>query len=286
MKILVLGASGMLGSTVIRYLLENDYDAHGTVRGSSSIDLFPARIKKFIHGDVVAEDFEGILRLIKKIKPSIVINCIGIIKQLGDSFDPLIAIPINSLLPHKLARLCDLEGVRLIHISTDCVFSGRKGGYLEIDFPDANDLYGRSKYLGEVDCHNCITLRTSIIGHELNTSNSLLDWFLSQNTSVFGYTKAIFSGLTTLEIAKVISNHVMPHKELSGLYHLSVNSINKYELLKLIAEVYKKDIEIIPSDETVIDRSLNSNKFCNVTGYIPKPWPQLIEEMHSFRRYD
>ena len=174
-------------------------------------------------------------------------------------------------------------GARLIHMSTDCVFSGSVGMYTESTFPDANDLYGRSKYLGEVDYLNAITLRTSIIGHELSGSKSLVCWFLSQMGSVKGFKKAIFSGLPTIEIAKVIRENVLPNTSLRGTYHLSVDPINKYDLLKLIARQYEKEIDIIPDESYVIDRSLNSERFRLATGFKPKPWPQLIKEMYEFK---
>ena len=208
----------------------------------------------------------------------------GIIKQLSSSYDPLVSIPINSLLPHRLAKLCISKNIRLIHLSTDCVFSGSHGGYIEGDFPDANDLYGRSKYLGEVDYPGCVTLRTSIIGHELHSTNSLIDWFLSQSTAVKGYTNAIFSGLPTNEMAMVIRDYVIPNTNLSGLYHVSVDPISKYDLLELVRDTYGKKIEIVPDDIVRIDRSLNSKKFSEVTGFKPKPWPLLVKEMYEFGR--
>ena len=168
-------------------------------------------------------------------------------------------------------------------MSTDCVFSGLKGGYKESDFPDANDLYGRSKFLGEVDYPNAITLRTSIIGHELNGSRSLVDWFLSQSGSVSGYGKAIFSGLPTVEIAKIIRDFVIPNPHLHGVYHVSADPISKYELLKLLAIKYDKSIHIDLDNSVVIDRSLNSNKFRSLTGFKPAHWGKLIDTMHNFK---
>ena len=286
-KVLVLGASGMLGNAVIK-ALSNDraIDLNGTVRGSAGIAALPTSLHRYIHQEVNVEDFGSVVKVFDAFMPEIVINCVGIIKQLSGSYDPLVAISINSLLPHTLAKLCLSRNVRLIHMSTDCIFSGKHGGYLERDFPDANDLYGRSKYLGEVDYPGCVTLRTSIIGHELNSANSLIDWFLSQDTSIKGYTKAIFSGLPTNEMANVIHNYVIPNPDLRGVYHVSEKPISKFDLLKLVANVYGKSIDIIPDDSVSIDRSLNSEKFSKVTGYKSKPWPQLIEEMYHFRRFN
>lgn len=282
MKVLILGASGMLGSAMMGLLASGDIDIHGTVRAAKP--SFTSNPNIFIHENINANDFDSIKSIFIKVAPDIVINCIGIIKQLEDSYDPLVAIPLNSVLPHQLAKICVESRARLIHFSTDCVFSGRMGGYDEGDFPDANDLYGRSKYLGEVDYPGCVTLRTSIIGHELNSSNSLIDWFLSQEGAVKGYKNAIFSGLPTNEMARVIRDYVIPNPGLRGLYHVSVDPISKYDLLKLVSDVYGKIIEIIPDDSVKIDRSLNSKKFCEATGFKSKPWPQLIKEMYEFRQ--
>lgn len=282
-KILVLGASGMLGSAVMLAFIGNkDMLIKGTVRSPSAFSTLPQKIKPYIQAGINIEDFDSLIGLFNQERPNIVINCVGIIKQLASSYNPLVAIPINSIFPHRLANLCVLSGARLIHMSTDCVFSGERGRYLENDQPDANDLYGRSKYLGEVDYPGCVTLRTSIIGHELNSSNSLIDWFLSQNGAVKGYTKAIFSGLPTNEMARVIRDYVIPNPELRGLYHVSVEPISKYDLLRLVSDVYGKKIEIVPDDLVTIDRSLNSKFFRDATGFESKPWIQLIKEMHDF----
>lgn len=284
-KILVLGASGMLGSAIMRLLSgDESVELIGTVRDSRAMAALPLSLHRYIQKNVDVEDFDSVIRVFDMAMPDIVINCVGIIKQLSSSYDPLVSIPINSLLPHRLAKLCISKNIRLIHLSTDCVFSGSHGGYIEGDFPDANDLYGRSKYLGEVDYPGCVTLRTSIIGHELHSTNSLIDWFLSQSTAVKGYTNAIFSGLPTNEMAMVIRDYVIPNTNLSGLYHVSVDPISKYDLLELVRDTYGKKIEIVPDDIVRIDRSLNSKKFSEVTGFKPKPWPLLVKEMYEFGR--
>jgi dTDP-4-dehydrorhamnose reductase len=229
-------------------------------------------------------DQDALVTSMAKVRPDIVINCVGLIKQLADGNDPLTALPINSMLPHRLAKLCDLSGARLIHISTDCVFSGRKGGYVENDLSDAEDLYGKSKYMGELhDVPHAITLRTSIIGHELISQHSLVDWFLAQEGSVLGFSRAVFSGLPTVELARVMKDFVLPHPELNGLYHVAAEPIAKLDLLSLIARQYGKSIEIIPDAALVIDRSLNSERFTEATGYKAPTWPQLIELMHATR---
>jgi dTDP-4-dehydrorhamnose reductase len=236
----------------------------------------------FVSG-VDVESLDSLTRMFATLQPDIVINCIGIVKQLADANDPLIALPINALLPHRLARLAQIAGARLVHISTDCVFSGEKGNYVEADLPDAYDLYGRSKLLGEVDYPNAITLRTSIIGHELTGNRSLIDWFLSQTGEVDGYKYAIFSGLPTVEIARIIHVHVIPNPDLHGLYHVSAAPINKFNLLSFVAKEYCKEIEIRENNDFVIDRSLNSDRFRSATGFKPESWPELIHRMHEFR---
>ena len=275
----------MLGNAVLRFFSNNpEYEVHCTFRNWSSVRELQimAPSAGFVSG-VDVESLDSLTRMFATVQPDIVINCIGIVKQLADSNDPLIALPINALLPHRLARLAQVAGARLVHMSTDCVFSGAKGNYVEGDLPDAYDLYGRSKLLGEVDYPNAITLRTSIIGHELTGNRSLVDWFLSQTGEVDGYKNAIFSGLPTVEIARIIQDHVIPNSDLHGLYHVSAEPINKFDLLSLVSKEYGKEIAIRPKGDFVIDRSLNSDRFRSATGFKPEPWTMLIHRMHEFR---
>ncbi len=273
----------MLGNAMLRLFSQSEgHRALGTVRSSRAMRLLPEDLHDLLLVGVDVENFDSLSRAIAAAKPNVLINCIGVVKQLSESDDPLTAIPINSLLPHRLARLCDLAGARLIHISTDCVFSGRKGLYTEADFPDANDLYGRSKYLGEVDYPNAVTLRTSIIGHELDGARSLVGWFLAQTGNVRGFTQAVFSGLPTVELARVIRDFVLPNLQLRGTYHVSADPINKYDLLQLVAATYGKVIDIVPDASLVIDRSLLSTRFRAATGYSPQPWRRLIQGMREF----
>jgi dTDP-4-dehydrorhamnose reductase len=194
----------------------------------------------------------------------------------------LIVFPVNSVYPHRLAVICESNGARLIHISTDCVFDGSTGSYVESDRSNATDLYGMSKYMGEVnDKPGAITLRTSIIGHELNSRDALLEWFLSQTGSIQGFTRAFFSGLPTVELARVIRDYVIPKSELHGLYHVSATPISKFDLLSRVAKTYGKRIEIISDGEFIIDRSLNSERFQTETGYSAPDWPALVEAMKN-----
>lgn len=285
MKVLVLGVTGMLGSTVFRQLHGSPHlEVWGTLRNPNGARYFSEDTHGSLISNVDVLDHDSLVSVLARVRPDVVVNCVGLIKQLADAKDPLSALPINAMLPHRIAKLCALSGARLIHISTDCVFSGRKGMYTEEDISDAEDLYGKSKYIGELHTEsNAITLRTSIIGHELGSQYSLVDWFLSQNGAVKGYERAIFSGLPTAELACVIRDYVIPSPELHGLYHVSVAPIDKFSLLKLIAEIYEKEIDIIADSQVSIDRSLNSSKFQAATGYVPPSWLELVKSMRALR---
>ena len=283
MKILVIGASGMLGNAIFRFLSENSsWDTFGTTRSDGVKKFFsPAHASHLVSG-IDVDQHDSLIGVFTRIRPDIVVNCVGLIKQLADAEDPLQAIPINALLPHRLARMCELTNSRLIHMSTDCVFSGAVGNYRESDLPDAQDLYGRSKLIGEVTYSHTVTLRTSIIGHELQSNNGLVGWFLSQEEQCNGYTRAIFSGLPTVVLAQIIRDFVIPNKELSGLYHVASEPISKFELIKLVASVYGKSINVVPDERVVIDRSLNAERFRSATGYVASDWSEMIKKMNIF----
>lgn len=284
MRILVLGASGMLGSAMMRVLNEKGVgEVFGTVRSANVARFFTPQIAQRLVPGCDVENQDALNKVFAEIKPDVVINCIGLIKQLAEADDPLVALPINSLLPHRLAALCKLGGARLIHISTDCVFDGARGGYLESDVSNATDLYGKSKYLGEVYFPHTITLRTSIIGAELQSAHGLIEWFLAQKERCNGYSKAFFSGLPTVVLAQIVRDTIIPRPELSGLYHVAAQSISKLDLLSLVAEVYGKKIEIVPDDRLVIDRSLNADKLRAETGYVAPDWRELVQTMYSYK---
>lgn len=283
-NVLVLGAGGMLGNTVFRYFSASEgFEVSGTLRSSRAVSYFNEALRSQLLTQVDVENFDSLSAAFAVAQPDVVINCIGLVKQLATANDPLQAIPINALLPHRLARLAAIAGARLIHVSTDCVFSGVRGGYQTTDFPDADDLYGRSKLLGEVvDCPHAITLRTSIIGHELDSNHGLVNWFLSQNGTVCGFTRAVFSGLPTVELARVMRDFVLPHPELQGLYQVATPAINKHDLLQLLKFSYRKDIEIVPDAQLVLDRSLDGTKFQQATGYVSPAWAELVANMRQF----
>lgn len=281
--VLVLGASGMLGSAVLRYLARAPgISVVGSVRSSNARELLPNDLRGRVVSGIDVLDMDGVLQLFNQVRPNIAINCVGLVKQLAGGSDPLTALPINSLFPHRLLRLCKLAGTRLIHISTDCVFDGARGMYTESDVANARDVYGLSKYLGELDDPNAITLRTSIIGPELDTAHGLVAWFLAQDSVVNGYTRAVFSGLPTVELARIIRDHIIPRNDLSGLYQVSAEPISKFDLLTLIAREYGKSIEISPQSEPAIDRSLDSKRFRAHASYFPPSWPELVRSMREF----
>lgn len=285
MRILILGITGMLGSKAFNFFQSHkEFETFGTLRKNHDINRYFSHCENVdnIFSDVDALNTNSVFSVIDKIKPEIILNCIGIVKQLKEANNPLISIEVNSLFPHKLANFIKNSKIRLIHISTDCVFSGKKGNYSENDNSDAEDLYGKTKYLGELNTYkNSITIRTSIIGHELKSKLSLLDWFLSQESTVKGYMNAIYSGLTTLELLKIIKNYIIPEQKKYGLYQVSSNPISKYDLLKIISKVYKKKILIKMDKEFKTNKSLNSDRFVKLYSYKKKPWKKMIEELYS-----
>lgn len=283
-KVLILGVTGMLGNAMLRLFADSPgLDAQGSARSAAGAQLLPEYLWRRVHTGVDAANPDSLARLLGRMKPQVVVNCVGMVKQLAEANDPLAVLPVNAMLPHRLSRLCALVGARLVHISTDCVFAGTRGGYTEADTPDAEDLYGRSKLLGEVtqEAH-VITLRTSFIGHELASTLGLVEWFLSQTVPVRGYARALFSGPPTVELATIVRDHVLPHPELNGLYQVSAAPINKLALLRLVAHQYSQSVEIVPDERLVIDRSLDSTRFQRATGYTPPDWPELVRRMHAF----
>jgi dTDP-4-dehydrorhamnose reductase len=283
MKVLVLGVSGMLGHTAFRVLREEfGLIVHGAGRSAALRRFFPEDVQEQIHTGVDVNDWDALIGLLVKVRPDAVVNCVGIVKQLASAKDPLVALPINSLLPHRLARACALMSARLVHISTDCVFSGKAGGYTEDSPCDAEDLYGRSKLLGEVISEeNAVTLRTSIIGPELASRNGLVNWFLSTSGQVPGFTRSIFSGLTTNELSRVIGDRVLARPGLHGLWHVSSRPISKYDLLETLRSAYRHPVDIAPDPSLIIDRSLDSSRFQAETGYKPPDWTEMVTRMRE-----
>ncbi len=278
-KVLILGANGMLGYTLLRSLsLSADYKVHGTLRGD--VSMLPDAHLATLHGHIDVLDNTRLLAALNSIKPDVILNCVGLIKQRKQSLNVEETVAINALLPHQLASWCDAHSARLVHFSTDCVFAGDSGNYREADRADADDLYGRSKHLGEVNYGRHLTLRTSLIGHELANYLSLVDWFLHTDSTVSGYAGVIFSGLPTIEIARLIEHYILPHDGLQGLYHLSASPIDKDRLLRLVSSAYGHQVDISRSMHPRLDRSLNSDRLRQILNYQPPAWEKLIADMH------
>jgi dTDP-4-dehydrorhamnose reductase len=277
MRILILGISGMLGHMILKVLSQNhEHNLFATYSKNFNSKKLSIENCNFYSFD--AYNPESLIPLLDSSRPDVVINCIGIIKQSNDGNNLTSLLQINSIFPRKLSMLCEAYDARLIHFSTDCVFSGFKGMYKENDMPDAEDNYGISKYLGEPSAMNSVCVRTSIIGHGLNGNSSLIDWFLSQEFDVPGYKNAIFSGLPTYEIGKIVSDYLLTN-EICGLIHIGGDSISKFDLLTLVAREYEKEISIIENNTVKINRSLDSSKFRSCTNYKPDSWPNLIKNM-------
>ena len=263
--------------------LKDVHDTAGSVRGgieelSGKCSLFNKYDKNIIDGVNVLDD-NDLKRALDIAKPHVAINCVGVIKQLQEAKLPIPSISLNALFPHKLLKMCEERNIQLIHISTDCVFSGNKGNYVESDIPDAIDLYGRTKHLGEATGNNCLTIRTSLVGRQLSGTTGLFEWFFASKGTVHGYRKTIFSGLTTYAMAEIIEILIEKHSAVRGLYNVSSEPINKYDLLIRFKEALNLDIEVIPDDYVVKDMSLDSTKFRKLTDiYIPT-WDEMIEDL-------
>jgi dTDP-4-dehydrorhamnose reductase len=259
------------------------FEAYATVRQPAhSLARFGMFDLSHVKDKVSVQDLSTVTRVVADVAPDVVVNCIGIVKQDAAAQDPIVSISVNALFPHQLAQVCKAEGARLIHISTDCIFSGRKGDYRETDTADAEDLYGRTKLLGELDYENSLTLRTSLIGRELHGSHGLIEWFLGQEgKSIRGFKKAVFSGFTTRAIAEIVATLIDERPGLCGVWHVAAQPINKFDLLSLVRDTYRVDIEIEPDEDLVCDRSLNGERFWSEMGSRPPTWPEMIREMHK-----
>jgi len=280
MRILIFGATGMLGHKLYQ-VLGPAFDTWGTVRGNA-VDLqrYGFYDRSRIVAGVEASNLESVRQTLEFVAPDVVVNAIGAVKQVPAGEDPDLARSVNSAFPHGLADLMRKGGARLITISTDCVFSGKKGNYSESDIPDATHVYGVSKKLGEPVGENVLVLRTSFVGRELQSRHGIVEWFLSnRGGTVPGYVKAIFSGLTTLSLSHLIEVLIAQHPELSGLYHVSADPISKFDLLVALNQAFATEIDIAASYEVEIDRSLDSSLFRSATGWHPASWSEMVSEM-------
>jgi dTDP-4-dehydrorhamnose reductase len=282
-NVLILGAGGMLGHKLFQTLRERFHGTIATTR--ENVRTGPlSHVPLFQGNDVISgvdvTQFDELKGRLRALAPSVIVNCVGIVKQRDEAKSAIPSIRINSLFPHLLADAAAEWGGRVIHFSTDCVFSGRLGGYREEDQSDAEDLYGRTKFLGEVASPNAVTLRTSIIGRELAQHRSLLDWFLSQKgKSVRGFRRVIYSGIPTTEMANVVTMLVEGKQPLNGVFHVVSDPIAKYDLLLLIRDAYNLDIDVQPDDSQVLDRSMRGEKFERATAWRAPSWPEMVRAM-------
>ena len=280
MRVLILGGEGMLGHKVFQVLSER-FETFATFRNLRGLwktyPIYENVDSFYTKGGVDVMNFDTVISAFAQVKPEVVINCIGIIKQIDQAKDPFISLNLNSLFPHRLAELCSATDTRMFHMSTDCVFSGRKGNYSEDDIPDAEDLYGRTKLLGEVNREGCLTIRTSIFGRDFAKQSALLEWFLSnRGGTIKGYKNAIYTGFSTQILARIMSDMIADFPDLSGIYQVSSEPISKYDLLSKINTAMNLDIKINPDEQFSCDRSLDSSKFRDKTDYLIPDWDEMI----------
>jgi dTDP-4-dehydrorhamnose reductase len=280
MRILVLGGDGMLGHELLRSWRPR-HEVWATLRGPrAAYARHPGLVDDRTLGDVDVRRLDDVLAAVARARPEAVVNAVGIVKQRAEAEQALPSIEVNALFPHRLERVCAAAGARLVHLSTDCVFSGVKGSYTEADPPDPGDLYGRTKLLGEVAGAGCLTLRTSIIGLELGRAASLVEWFLAQRGPIRGYRRAVYSGLTTAEMARAIEHLLVHAPRLDGLWHLASAPIDKFDLLtRLAGRLGRTDVAIEPDDGFACDRSLDARALQARSGYRVPSWDAMLDEL-------
>jgi dTDP-4-dehydrorhamnose reductase len=282
LKILVLGGSGMIGHRMWATLSQK-HDVFATLRRENlgSLEQIPGISKQKCFFNVDAYSLKSVSEAIAKFRPEVVLNCIGIVKQLKDSNNALKSISMNALFPHQLAQICVDHSARMIQFSSDCVFDGSRGQYQEKDFQDAIDIYGRTKALGEIsDLKNVLTIRTSSIGREVYPHGGLFEWFLNQQgKTAKGYCRAIYSGFPTHRLAHILSEFVIPHPELNGILHIASQPIDKYSLLMMIKEHFHLQVEIEQDTTVAIERSLDCSRFSSQTGFVPPSWKDMLKDL-------
>jgi dTDP-4-dehydrorhamnose reductase len=267
----------MLGHKLCQ-ILSRDLEVWATFRDSPRPLPALYRDTRPLFGvDAVA--FDSVADALGRVRPDVVVNAVGIVKQRAEAHDPIPSITVNALFPHRVAALCAASSARFIHFSTDCVFSGRRGRYREEDEPDPVDLYGRSKLLGEVAGAGALTLRTSIVGRELEQRSGLLEWFLHAGERVPGYTRVIWSGLTTNRLAAIVRELIRTRTPVEGLYHVSMAPLSKHDVLVGFREAFGRRTEIVPDPGPVLDRSLDSTRFWSRTGFNQPSWNDMLAEL-------
>lgn len=279
-RVLIVGVSGMLGHQLLR-VLSAKHKVLGILRRKSSSYNVPGL---FTHKNTVSgvdiRHIENILPIISGFQPDVVVNAAGIIKQREEGNDPVTCIEVNALFPHRLSEVCAIYGAKLIHFSTDCVFSGTSSGLIpDGAVHDASDIYGKTKSLGEVSKNGCLTLRTSMIGLEIENKRGLIEWFLSQKGTIKGYTHAIFSGLTTMELARVVIMLLESPWKRHGVYNVGTTPISKYNLLKRLNELTGHRVVVDKDECVVVDRSLDSSRFRADFKYTPPCWENMLREL-------
>lgn len=279
MRVLILGGDGMLGHRLLLHLRDK-HEVRVTLRRNLGAYEEYRLFDRASYPEVDARNEDRLLEVMADFRPEAVVNAVGIVKQRESAKAAIPSLEVNALLPHRLAVMCRAAGARLVHMSTDCVFSGRRGGYTEEDVSDAEDLYGRTKFMGEVAQPGCVTLRTSIIGLELSRKGGLIEWFLSQKGEIWGFTHAIYTGLTTAEMSRIIERVLVRHPDLSGVWQVASEPISKYELLVRLAEILgREDVHLVPDDSVKIDRSLSGLAFERATGYHAPGWDEMLQEL-------
>ena len=281
-KVLIIGGRGMLGHKLVQAfssIFETRYTLHGSFETVKEFGIFD---REYAIENVDVENIELVRTAIERSEPEVVVNAVGVIKQLAAALDVEKSLSINSIFPHRLARLTSQRSIRLISMSTDCVFAGTRGMYSEQDPPDALDLYGQSKHWGEVSMDNCLTIRTSIIGREVATHNGLVEWFVSQRGNrVNGYSKAVFSGFPTIIFADILIDIIEKYPELCGVVHISSDPISKFDVLRKINSRFRLGAKVEDDPEFLMDRSLDSTRFRGATGFAPPVWDEMIERMYA-----
>ena len=285
MKILILGGNGLVGHKLLQVfkkrLPNKDYEIAATFRKDRTTYLSLVKLvdisNSFFNIDI--NKFSDLVEVVDKFKPNIIINCIGLTKKLSNNNNEKYSIYINAYFPHLVSFLCQKNNIKFIHLSTDCIFSGLMGNYTELDNPDALDIYGKTKFLGEVDNDNSLTLRASILGPEITKFLGIYSWFMRSSKSVSGFNNAFFSGFSSVEFANILTRIIKHNFHITGVYHLSSYKISKFDLLTMIKDINNLKIKIIQSDREIYDRTLNCDKFHNVVSYKPPSWEQMLSEL-------
>ncbi len=281
MRILILGGTGILGHQLYKHMSSHFPDTFATIRQSrTKYQLSNITDESKIIECVDVTEFHILTGIMNSVKPDVILNCTGFTKRRKDVNEVINSIKLNALFPHLLAEWGRNNSVRVINFSTDCVFDGMTGNYSDVSPTNAVDLYGKTKAIGEIRGENALTLRSSFIGTELENGTELLEWFLGQTGgTVRGFKNAIYSGLTTLELSRVIEKIIIHYPGANGIYNVSSDPISKYELLLLIRDKMHLNVEVLPDENVICDRSLNSSKFRQEFNYVPPRWELMIDEL-------